>query len=108
MTRRSLPNRRPSVVLEAEWESIPFSVTIGFDPATGAPSEVFTDTLKGGQMQATLADACVLISLALQYGIPAAALGKSLSLVPDVMLGGGAEKHGSPIGVIVELVGGLE
>jgi hypothetical protein len=108
MTRLALPNRRPSVVLEAEWESIPFSVTIGFDPATAMPRAVFADTLKGGQMQATLADTCVLISLALQYGIPAVALAKSLSRVPDVMEGGGAEKHGSPIGVIVALIGGLE
>ena len=102
MTARSaLPNRRPSRTVATEWHGHPFTVTIGMDPANAQPREVFADTSKGGQMQATIADACVLVSIALQHGIPASALSKSLSRVPDVMAGGEADLPGSPIGVIV-------
>lgn len=103
--RATLPARRPNATIAAEWQGHPFTVTIGFDPATAAPAEVFADTAKGGQMQATLADACVLVSIALQHGIPVAALAKSLSRVPDLVTGNGALLPGSPIGTILDLIG---
>ena len=105
MTRATLPTRRPSETIATEWQGHPFTVTIGFDPATCQPREVFADTAKGGQMQATIADACVLVSIALQHGIPAPALAKSLSRVPDLFAGGDADLPGSPIGVIVGVLG---
>jgi hypothetical protein len=98
-TRAALPNRRPSRTVEAEWQGIPFSVTIGLHPSTAAPMEVFADTPKGGHMQATIADACVIVSIALQHGIPPEALAKSLSRVPELFTDG--DLPGSPIGVIV-------
>lgn len=101
MSRTTLPARRPSQTIATEWQGHPFTVTIGMDPKTCQPCEVFADTAKGGQMQSTIADACVLVSIALQHGIPASALAKSLSRVPDVMAGGDADLAGSPIGVIV-------
>ena len=101
MSRTTLPARRPSQTIATEWQGHPFTVTIGMDPSTGLPLEVFADTAKGGQMQSTIADACVLVSIALQHGIRASVLAKSLSRVPDVMAGGDADLAGSPIGVIV-------
>lgn len=104
-TRTQLPARRPSQTIATEWQGHPFSVTVGFDPATCQPREVFADTAKGGQMQATIADACVLVSIALQHGVTPAALAKSLSRVPDLIAGGDADLPGSPIGVIVGVLG---
>lgn len=99
MTRTALPNRRPSQTHATAWEGHPITVTVGFHPATGQPMEVFADAEKGGHMQATIADACVIVSIALQHGIPPEALAKSLSRVPDMF--GGGDLPGSPIGVIV-------
>ena len=99
MTRTALPNRRPSRTYSTAWEGHPITVTVGFHPATGQPMEVFADAEKGGQMQATIADACVIVSIALQHGVPPEALAKSLSRVPDMF--GGGDLPGSPIGVIV-------
>ena len=99
MTRTALPNRRPSRTHSTAWEGHPITVTVGFHPATGQPMEVFADAEKGGHMQATIADACVIVSIALQHGIPPEALAKSLSRVPDMF--GGGDLPGSPIGVIV-------
>lgn len=98
-TRAALPNRRPSRTYSTAWEGHPITVTVGFHPATGQPMEVFADTPKGGHMQATIADACVIVSIALQHGIPPEALAKSLSRVPELF--GGGDLPGSPIGVIV-------
>ena len=99
MPRIPLPHRRPSRTYATAWEGHPITVTVGFHPATGQPMEVFADAEKGGQMQATIADACVIVSIAMQHGIPPEALAKSLSRVPDMF--GGGDLPGSPIGVIV-------
>jgi hypothetical protein len=103
MIRAVLPTRRPSATLEAEWEGHPFTVTIGYY-LDGTPGEVFADTPNGGQMQATLSDACVLISVALQNGISPEALAKSLAKAP--IPGQPGEKCASPVGVIVEAIMG--
>ena len=105
MTRAHLPNRRPSDTIATEWDGHPFTVTLGFDPESLAVREVFADTAKGGQMQSTLADACVLISIALQHGITPAALAKSISRCPDLLRGDGAELPASPIGTILDMIG---
>jgi hypothetical protein len=57
--------------------------TIGFDLA-GHPAEVFLSGAKdGSNMSAILDDASVVISIALQHGIPARVLAKSISRAPD-------------------------
>lgn len=104
MTRTALPNRRPSRTHSTAWEGHPITVTVGFHPATGQPMEVFADAEKGGQIQTTIADACVWASLALQHGIPPEALAKSLSRVPDLFTGQGADLPGSPLGVIAGIL----
>ena len=106
MMRATLPNRRPSETIAADWQGHPFTVTVCYEPSSGLAREVFADSQKGGQMQATIADACVLISIALQHGIPPDALAKSLSRVPDLVNGAGADLPGSPIGAIIAIIGG--
>jgi hypothetical protein len=100
--RAVLPTRRPNLSLACEWEGHPITVTVGFDPATGKPAEVFADTVKGGQMQASIADACVLLSIALQHGITPADLGKSLGRVP--VWGQTYDAPASPVGAIVQAI----
>lgn len=108
MTRAVLPNRRPNTTVAAEWQGHSFTVCIGFD-AQGRAAEVFCDHAKG-DMRAVLADACVLISIALQHGIAPAALAKSLGTVPAWRNGEQIEAPASPVGtimaVIVEVGGG--
>jgi hypothetical protein len=102
MTRATLPHRRPNITRSTEWDNHTFTVTIGFDLETGQPLEVFADTQRGGQMQSTLADACVIISIALQHGIGVDALGKSLGRVPVLWGDEGQDAPASPVGAIVE------
>lgn len=103
MTRTILPTRRPNVTITADWSGHVFTATLGFDPARGHVAEVFADTAKGGQMQATLADACVLISIALQHGIQPADLAKSMGVTPAPWQGG-ADLPASPIGAILAAI----
>lgn len=102
MTRKHPPQRRPSITAEVVWQGHPFTITSGLDPATGNILDVFADTPKGGQMQATLADACVLISIALQHGVPLHDLSKSLARVPVLTAPQGFTAPASPVGAIVD------
>ena len=99
MSRATLPNRRPNATMTAVWNGHPITITVGLDPDTGQPVEVFADSVKGGQMADTLRDACVWASILLQHGC--GDLGKSLGRVPDYT---GAESSASPLGVIAECV----
>jgi hypothetical protein len=85
MMRHRLPNRRPAMTEEIAIDGAAlFTATIGFGP-DGGPAEVFLSGGKAGSTLATiLGDAAVLISIALQHGIPAAAIGKSIARLPDV------------------------
>lgn len=99
MTRKSLPNRRPNISAAANWQGHAFTVTVGFDDQF-EPREVFADHAKG-DMAATLADACVIISIALQHGIEVTALGRSLGSVPAWINGEQTDAPASPIGTII-------
>lgn len=96
MTRTRLPDRRQNVTHNLG----DFTITIGFD-AAGAAVEVFADGWKG-DMASVAADACILISIALQSGITIADLRKSMGTVPDLPRGEFAEKPASVIGRILE------
>ena len=107
MTRQALPNRRENETISATWtapdgSTHAFAVCVGLDDA-GAVREVFVNHAKGA-MAATLADACVLISIALQHGISPADLGKSLGQVPA--WGEDATAPASPIGTIMQAIAG--
>ena len=107
MTRHHLPHRRPSLTIPAVWQGQAFTVTVGFDPATGAPLEVFAGEAKGA-MLATLGDACVALSIALQHGATPAALAKSMGRIPDWVIRDGdmvqIDAPASPIGAILAAV----
>lgn len=105
MTRKTLPNRRPSITVETEWQGHRLSVTVGFNPKNGTASEVFADTASGGQMQAALRDGCIVASIAMQHGASPAALAKSMSRVADYT---GAEGPASPMGAIMEIVAEMQ
>lgn len=105
MTRAQLPNRRQNETLTADHAGHRFTVTVGYD-AAGCPAEVFADGAKiGTDMAHMIADACVVISLALQHGCPADALVKSLGKVPAW-----DEQHhpASVVGVIAGIVAGAQ
>ncbi len=81
--RRRLPNRRPSLTRTINAGNHHFEVTVGIDPVDGQPREVFLDGTKdGGELAVILDDASVLISVALQHGIGAVVMAKSMSRVP--------------------------
>jgi hypothetical protein len=70
MTRRPLPQRRPAETFDLRHWGQNFTVTIG-TYADGRVGEVFVDGAKtGADVQATASDAAVLLSLALQHGVP--------------------------------------
>ena len=70
MIRRSLPQRRAAETFDMRFWNQPFTVTVGFYP-DGTPGEVFIDGGKTGQdIQSTARDAAVVLSLALQHGVP--------------------------------------
>ena len=103
MNRQALPTRRPNITTEALWKDHLITVTVGFD-FSGQPRECFANTLRGGDMQAALADACVLVSIALQSGIAPEALSKSLGRVPVHVMGDLVEAPASPIGTILDCI----
>lgn len=68
--RHRLPNRRRSFAADLKHNGIEYVVTIGLD-AAGAPAEIFIDSTKPGSTISHLGqDVAVLISLAVQYGVP--------------------------------------
>ena len=80
--------------------------TVGFDEE-GVPREVFLCGAKDGSgLAAILDDASVVISIALQHGVTAAALAKSVARLPE-RLDGPAVKAASAIGAVLDLVRGL-
>ena len=82
-SRRRLPNRRSSETHALSVGNHSFTATVGFDPADERPREVFLNGAKaGGELALILDDVAVLVSVALQHGIPAAALAKSMARVP--------------------------
>lgn len=101
MTRVTLPYRRQSALREVMFAGRVYTVCVGFY-SDGRPAEVFADGAKeGSDVQATISDACVLVSLALQHGIELDGLGRSLGRVP---LPTGGEGPASIIGAIIAAI----
>ena len=88
-----------------------FTVAVGFDKC-GRPRELFLTAGKEGSMlSALLADAAVVISVALQHGVPAEALAKSIGRLPadpvtpaDLEGPGPGRAPASPIGAALDLL----
>ena len=106
--RNQLPDRRPSITTKVTWETDSgnhrFYVTMGFDPRTGDVLEVFyaDGQRSGSQLQHTIQDACVLISLLLQHGVSAGEIGKSLSTAPVR----GTDGPATVVGAIIQTIKG--
>ena len=104
MIREQPPSRRPHITRAVEWQQHPFTVTIGLDPNTGKPLDVFADRPKVDGMSATLSDACIVISMAMQCGLSPDKLAKSLGRTPVLWGPEGETQPASPIGAIVAAI----
>jgi hypothetical protein len=83
------------------------TASVGFTEANH-PAEIFLTGAKDGSgLAAILDDASVVISVALQHGIRAAALAKSIARIPE-NLDGPAIKPASPIGAALDLIADYE
>ncbi len=114
--RHRLPNRRPCHTEALEVDGQLFTASIGFDPETKQPREVFLSGGKQGTMlDALLEDAAVAISVALQHGVPVASLAKSVGRLPagpvvpaELDRAPGQKVPASPIGAALDLVKSFE
>lgn len=104
LSREPLPARRQSQTRTIFWQNHLITITAGYYD-DGRIGETFADVERGGHMQATLSDACVLISIALQHGHTLATLSKSLAFMPDFA---GNEIPASPIGAILTALAEME
>ncbi len=114
--RQRLPNRRPAHTETLQADGQVSTATIGFDPESGQPRELFLTAGKEGSMLDTLlADAAVAISVALQHGVVAAELAKSVGRLPAVPICPAnldclepERVPASPIGAALDLVSSFE
>jgi hypothetical protein len=101
--RARLPNRRRAETRDLAVGGIRATATVGFDES-GKPAEVFLNSGKAGSaIDALLGDAAVVISVALQRGIPASALAKSVARMPET-IDGPSVRAASPIGAALDLL----
>lgn len=97
MTRKRLPDRRAAETVCLDHSGTRFMVTIGFYP-DGRPGEVFTHGARSGSnLDALLADACVVVSCLFQHGVEPQALAASMGRL-------GTAEPASVIGAVVDLV----
>ena len=95
MIRRALPQRRANETFNLRFWNRLFTVTVGFY-ADGTPAEVFIDGSKtGNDIQSTARDAGVLLSLALQHGVPP-------ETIRHAVTRGASEEPASILGAIVD------
>jgi hypothetical protein len=116
--RRRLPNRRPSLTQVVEVGGQAIAICVGFCPGSGRPREIFLSGARAGSdLAMVLDDVGVALSVSLQFGVPAAALARSVSRQPAAPLAppylgqpGGAPgaRPGSVIGAALDLVLALE
>ena len=70
MIRRTLPQRWAAETVGLRFWNQPFTITVGLFPSD-TPGEVFIDGCKtGNDIDSIARDAAVLLSLALQHGVP--------------------------------------
>jgi hypothetical protein len=106
--RRTLPTRRHCVTVETMVTGRPATISVGFHPETGEALEAFADIARGSDQQHAVSDACVAVSIALQYGMPIQTLEKAVGRVPTwtpvegVMVE--TEAPASVVGVVVDTI----
>ncbi len=114
--RQRLPNRRLCHTEALQIAGQVFTATVGFDPKDDSPRELFlTAGKEGSLLNAMLADAAVVISVALQHGVPGEALARSVGRLPagpvtPAELDNAPERKvpASPIGAALDLITGFE
>lgn len=98
MNRASLPNRRSHEAFHFFHWSQKFIAGIGRATPTAPIAEVWINTGKTGTQAETLArDSAVLLSLALQYGVPLSVIGRKLMRDADGTPSG-------PMGQLVDII----
>jgi hypothetical protein len=98
MTRTPLPNRRMHETVRFEHWGLRYIVGLGRAQPHDPISEVFINCGKAGTQAETLArDSAVLLSLALQHGVPIAEIGHAITRNADGTPSG-------PIGALVDLM----
>lgn len=101
MTRERLPDRRANVSVGIHTQGAAGRATWGFY-ADGRPAELFLDVGKPGSGMAEAArDAALVLSIALQHGVPLAEIAAALSRDPSGAAAG-------PVGVAVDALAALE
>jgi hypothetical protein len=83
--RRRLLNCHPAETQDFAVKGVHLTATIGFDSG-GRPAEVFLTGAKDGSTMAAFLDDASIVSVALQHGVPAADLAKSVSPLPMTAL----------------------
>ena len=100
MTRQRLPDRRAAETVELEHNGRRFTVTIGFYP-DGRPGEVFTHGIRSGSnLDALLADACVVVSCLIQHGVEPREIAGSMGRL-------GNAEPASIIGAVIDLAAAM-
>jgi hypothetical protein len=103
LVRERLPERREGHTLKLEWRlmgghDIHLYASVGYYD-DGRVGEVWGDTAKSGtDMEALISDGCILMSLALQHGIPLAAIAEALG--ENRAEGAHAGPPASPLGML--------
>jgi hypothetical protein len=101
MSRRRLPDRRPSSTRTLVHDGCTYAVSLGFDPADGWLGEIFTHGAKvGSNMDGILDDSCIALSLLLQHGVEPTALARTMGRLGD------GKTPVSIIGALADLVTG--
>lgn len=107
MSRQPLPNRRPCVTTDTDWQGHPMTLTVGLY-LDGTPGEVFASHPKDSHRNAEWADTCTGMSLGMQHGITPEMYAKSLGTVPVWALADGqmvqVDAPASPIGTIIAAI----
>lgn len=98
MVRNSLPQRRIHTTVLLEHWGMRYIVGLGRTNADAPVSEVFINCGKSGEQVETLArDSAVLLSLALQHGVPLETMKHAITRNADGMPSG-------PVGSILDLI----
>jgi hypothetical protein len=95
--RRVLPRRRAAETFNLRFWNQSFTVTVGFY-ADGTPGEVFIDGCKtGNDIESIARDAAVLLSLALQHGVPP-------QIIRHAVTRGASEEPASILGAVIDSI----
>lgn len=100
--RNHLPQRRVCETFEVRKHGIDWVVSVGFYGDMATPGEVFITGARAGTDLASITlDGGILVSLALQYGAPANAMGHAIARdqdgTPSTILGEVLERLGKMI-----------